>query len=59
LVGACGEIGICLRTLNPWRKALNGDGDGHNRRKGNPRMMAHKLSEEERKRILLTCNQAE
>ena len=36
-----------------------GDGDGHDRRKGSPRLVSHKLSEEERQRILLTCNQAE
>ena len=59
LVSACGEIGICLRTLKRWRKALTGDGGGHDRRKGFPRLDSHKLSEEERQRILLTCNQAE
>jgi len=59
LVRACGEIGICLRTLKRWRKALIGDGGGHDRRKGSPRRVLHRLSEEERQRILLTCNQAE
>jgi putative transposase len=59
LLSACGEIGICLRTLKRWRKALIGDGGGHDRRKGSPRLVLHKLSEEERQRILLTCNQAE
>jgi transposase InsO family protein/transposase-like protein len=59
LLSACGEIGICLRTLKRWRKALIGDGGGHDRRKGSPRLVSHKLSEEERQRILLTCNQAE
>ena len=59
LVSACSEIGICLRTLKRWRKALIGDGDGHDRRKGSPRFISHKLSEEERQRILLTCNQPE
>ena len=59
LVSACGEIGICLRTLKRWRKALLGDGDGEDRRKGSPRHVAHRLSEEERQRILLTCNQPE
>jgi hypothetical protein len=29
------------------------------RRKGSPRLVLHKLSEEERQLILLTCNQAE
>ena len=59
LVRACVEIGICLRTLKRWRKALLGDGGGHDRRKGSPRRVLHRLSEEERQRILLTCNQAE
>jgi putative transposase len=59
LVSACGEIGICLRTLKRWRKALIGDGSCHDRRKGSPRLVSHKLREEERQRILLTCNQAE
>ena len=36
-----------------------GDGDGHDRRKGSPCLVTHKLSEEERQRILLTFNQAE
>jgi putative transposase len=31
----------------------------HDRRNGSPRLISHKLSEEERQRILLTCNQAE
>ena len=57
LVSACGEMGICLRTLKRWRKALIGDGGGHDRRKGSPRRVLHKLCEEERQRILLTCNQ--
>ena len=59
LVSACGEIGICLRTLKRWRKAFRGDGDGEDGRKGSPRQVAHRLSEEERQRILLTCNQPE
>ena len=59
LVSACAEIGICLRTLKRWRKAFQGDCDGHDRRKGSPRLVLHRLSEEERQRILLTCNQPE
>ncbi|WP_370594645.1 DDE-type integrase/transposase/recombinase [Synechococcus sp. CBW1006] len=59
LVSACGEIGICLRTLKRWRKAFLGDGDGEDRRKGSPRLVVHRLTEEERQRILLTCNQPE
>ena len=56
LVRACGEIGICLRTLKRWRKTLLGDGGGHDRRKGSARRVLHRLREEERQRILLTCN---
>ena len=48
LVRACGEIGICLRTLQLWQKALIGDGGDHDRRKGSPRLVSHRLSEEER-----------
>lgn len=59
LVSACGETCICLRTLKRWRKASLGDGDGMDRRRGSPRLVAHRLSEEERQRILLTCNQPE
>ena len=59
LLSACVEIGICVRTLKRWRKALAGNGDGHDRRKGSPRLVSHKLSEEERRRILLTCNDPE
>ena len=57
LVSACGEIGICLRTLKRWRKAFCGDGDGKDRRKGSSRLVDHRLSVAERQRILLTCNQ--
>ncbi len=53
LVSACSEIGICLCTLKRWWKALIGDGDGHDRRKGSPLLVTHKVSEEERQRILL------
>ncbi len=59
LMSACGEIGICLRTLKCWCKPLTGDGVGNDRRKGSHRLVSHKLSEEERQRILLTCNKPE
>jgi len=59
LVNACSEIGICLRTLKRWRKAFGVDGDGKDRRKGSPRLVGHRLSEDERQRILLICNQPE
>jgi hypothetical protein len=59
LVSACCELGISLRTLKRWRHAFGGDGDGEDRRKGSSRLVSHRLSEEERQRILLTCNQPE
>ena len=40
-------------------RRTGGDGDGEDRRKGSPRLVSHRLSEEERQRILLTCNQPE
>ena len=57
LVNACGEIGISLRTLKRWRQRLLGDGDGEDRRQGSCRHVSHRLTAEERQRILLTCNQ--
>lgn len=59
LVRACSEIGICMRTLKGWWKALIGDSDDLDRRKGSPSLVSHKVSEEKRQRILLTCNKAE
>ena len=40
-------------TLQPYCRRI----DSHDRRKGAPRMVSHRLSEEERQRILLTCTQ--
>ena len=48
-----------LTTLQRWRRQFAGDGDGVDRRKGSHRHVAHRLSEEERQRILLTCNKPE
>ena len=61
LVRACNVIGICLRTLKRWRKAFGGDrdGDGEDRRQCSTRLVGHRLSAQERQRILLTCNQPE
>jgi putative transposase len=59
LVRACCEIGISLRTIKRWRKACLGDGDGRDRRQGSLRLLSYRLSEEERQRILLTCNHTE
>jgi putative transposase len=48
-----------LTTLQRWRRQFAADGDGIDRRKGSPRLVSHRLTEEERQRILFTCNQPE
>lgn len=48
-----------LTTLQRWRRQFAGYGDGIDRRKGSHRQVAHRLREEERQRILLTCNEPE
>ncbi len=52
-------LGVGLSTLQRWRRQVAGDGDGIDRRKGSHRVISHRLKEEERHRILLTCNQPE
>ena len=52
-------LGVGLSTLQRWRRVFNRDGDGVDRRKGSHRHVVHRLSEEERQRILLTCNEPE
>lgn len=52
-------LGIGLTTLQRWRRQFAGDGDVLDRRKGSSRHVPHRLSEEERQRILLTCNEPE
>jgi transposase InsO family protein len=52
-------LGVGLSTLQRWRRQFAGDGDGLDRRKGSHRLISHRLSDEERQRILLTCNQPE
>ena len=52
-------LGVGLTTLQRWRRQFAGDGDGLDRRKGCHRLVSHRLTEEERQRILLTCNQPE
>ena len=54
-----GLLGVGLSTLQRWRRQFAGDGDGVDRRKGSHRVISHRLTEEERQRILLTCNQPE
>jgi len=50
---------VRLTTLQRWRRQFAGGGDGTDRRKDSQRHVAHRLSDEERQRILLTCNQPE
>jgi len=45
------------QPLKRWRKAFCGDGEGKDRCKCSSRLVDHRLSVEERQRILLTCNQ--
>ncbi len=52
-------LGVGLTTLQRWRRQFAGAGDCGDRRKGSNRHVAHRLSEEERQRILLTCNEPE
>jgi transposase len=50
-------LGVGLTTLQRWRRQFAGDGDGLDGRKGSHRLVSHRLTDEERQRILLTCNQ--
>ena len=50
-------MAISLRTLQRWRRQFVGDGDGGDRRKGSVRHVAHRLSQQERQRILAVCNE--
>jgi putative transposase len=52
-------LGVGLTTLQRWRRQFAGVGDGLDRRKGSTRLVPHRLMDEERHRILLTCNQPE
>jgi transposase InsO family protein len=52
-------LGVGLSTLQRWRCQFAGDGDGLDRRKGSHRFVSHRLTDVERQRILLTCNQPE
>ena len=52
-------LGVGLTTLQRWRRQFAGDGDGLDGRKGSHRLVSHRLTDEERQRILLTCNEPE
>ena len=53
------QLGVALSTLQRWRGQFAGYGDDMDRRKGSHRHVAHRLSTEERQRILFTCNEPE
>jgi len=46
-------------TLQRWRRQSAADGDGLDPRKGFLRHVSHCLNEEDRQRLLITCNQPE
>jgi len=52
-------LGVGLTTLQRWQGQFAGGGDGTDQRKGSYRNVSHRLSDEERQRILLTCNEPE
>ena len=52
-------LGVGLTTLQRWRRQFAGNGDGLDGRKGSHRLVSHRLSDEERQRILLTCSEPE
>jgi putative transposase len=52
-------LGVSLSTLQRWRRQFAGDENDLDRRRCSHRHVAHRLSEEERQRILLTCNESE
>jgi putative transposase len=49
-------LDVGLTTLQRWRRQFAAVGDGLDRRKGSHRLVSHCLSDEERQRILFTCN---
>ena len=55
-----GLLGVRLTSLQCWRRQFAADGDGLDGRNGiDCQGLSYRLSEEERKRILLTCNESE
>ena len=53
----CAVLRVGLTTLKRWRRQFAAGEDGINRRKGSKHRVTHRLREEERQRILLSCNQ--
>jgi transposase InsO family protein len=50
---------VGFTTLQRWRRQFADVGDGLDRRKGSHHLVSHRLSDEERQRILFTCNEPE
>jgi len=51
-------LGICMRTLRRWGHAFAAEGFSKDRRKGSLRHVSHRFSDEERKRLIETINNA-
>jgi putative transposase len=51
-----GLIGICSRTLRRWGIAFQAHGFSQDRRKGSPREVVHRFSEEERQHVIEIVN---
>lgn len=49
-------IGICSRTLRRWELDISGQGFSVDRRKGAPREVAHRLTSNERQRVIDSVN---
>ena len=52
-------LGVGLTMLQSWRRQFAVDSDDIDGRKGRHRQFVHRLSEKERQRIPLTCNESE
>ena len=52
-------LGVGLTTLQRWRRQFARAGEGTDHLKGSHRRVSHRLSDEEPKGILLTCNEPE
>ncbi|MCP9861222.1 MULTISPECIES: helix-turn-helix domain-containing protein [unclassified Cyanobium] len=51
-----GPRGVSPTTLQRWRRQFPGDGEGMDGRQGRRRPLCHRLTDEKRQRILLSCN---
>jgi putative transposase len=49
-------LGVCGRTLRRWRMDISSQGFSLDRRKGAPRQVDHKLTAEERQKVIDAIN---